>query len=177
MGKGLLRLIVMFMIVSSPVFAQTITGKVTASNDGLGLPGVSVLIKGTTNGTTSDANGKFSVSASPNSKLVFSFIGYKTMEVDVANRSVIDLAMSEDASQLNEVVVTALGINKEQRALGYATAVINNEALVKTASPNFANALYGKAPGVTISTTPGGATSGVSSIFGVLRLSQVIRSH
>src|SRR5690606_38463239 len=64
--------------------------------------------------------------------------------------------------QLGEVVVTALGISKEQRALGYATATINSEALVKTASPNFATALYGKAPGVTINATPGGATSGVS---------------
>lgn len=162
MGKSLLRLIVMLMIVSSPVFAQTITGKVTASTDGLALPGVSVLVKGTTNGTTSDANGKFTLSASPSSKLVFSFIGYKSLEVDVANRSVLDIVMSEDASQLNEVVITALGIDKDKRALGYSTAVINNEALVKTASPNFASALYGKAPGVTISTTPGGATSGVA---------------
>ena len=63
---------------------------------------------------------------------------------------------------INEVVVTAFGIKKEERALGYATAVVNNEALVKTASPNFATALYGKAPGVTINATPGGATSAVS---------------
>jgi iron complex outermembrane receptor protein len=162
MGKSLLKLIVMLMMVSAPVFAQTITGKITSSSDGSALPGVSVLVKGTTTGTTSDANGLFSVEASSKSVLVFSFIGYKTIEADVANRSVVDVIMTEDASLLNEVVVTALGISREQRALGYSTATVNNEALVKTASPNFANALYGKAPGVTISTTPGGATSGVA---------------
>lgn len=152
----------MFMMIGSPVFAQTITGTVTSSPDGQPLPGVSVLVKGSTNGTSTDASGKYSISAANGSALVFSFIGYKSQEVLVGGRSVIDLAMVEDASQLQEVVVTALGIGREQRALGYATAVVGSEALVKTASPNFANALYGKAPGVTISTTPGGATSGVA---------------
>jgi len=162
MGKNLLRLIVMFMVMSAPVFAQTISGKITSSPDGSSLPGVSVLVKGTTSGTTSDADGAFSIAAKANNTLVFSFIGYKTKEVVVGTQSVVDVTMEEDASQLNEVVVTALGIPKEQRALGYATATINNESLVKTASPNFAAALYGKAPGVTINATPGGATSGVS---------------
>lgn len=162
MAKNLCKLLVILMIASGPVFAQTITGKVTSTPDGQALPGVSVLVKGTTRGTTTDANGTYTVSASPSGKLVFSYIGYKTQEVDVANRSTIDVGLEEDASQLNEVVVTALGITKEQRAVGYATATVGAEQLVKTASPNFANALYGKAPGVTINSTPGGATSGVS---------------
>ncbi|MDQ6477671.1 SusC/RagA family TonB-linked outer membrane protein [Dyadobacter sp. LHD-138] len=162
MGKNLLRLIVMFMVISGPVFAQTITGKISSGSDGSTLPGVSVLVKGTTSGTTTDANGAFSISAKASNTLVFSFIGYKTKEVVVGSQTVLNLALEEDASQLNEVVVTALGVAKDKRALGYATAVVNNEALVRTASPNFANALYGKAPGVTINTTPGGATSGVS---------------
>lgn len=162
MVKNLHKLLVILMMISAPVFAQTITGKVTSAPDGQTLPGVSVLVKGTTNGTTTDVDGKYSLSAPSSAKLVFSFIGYKTIEVDVANRSTIDLELAEDASQLNEVVVTALGIPKEQRALGYATATVGNEALVKTGSPNFASALYGKAPGVTINATPGGATSGVS---------------
>ncbi|KAA6440324.1 SusC/RagA family TonB-linked outer membrane protein [Dyadobacter flavalbus] len=162
MGKILQRLIVMLMMVSSPVFAQTITGTVKSGSDGQALPGVSVLVKGTTNGTTTDADGKFSIAASQNSTLVFSFIGYKSIEAPVGNKTTLDVVLNEDASQLNEVVVTALGISKEQRALGYATAIVNNEALIKTASPNFATALYGKAPGVTINATPGGATSGVS---------------
>lgn len=162
MGKNLLRLIVLFLAVSGSVFAQTITGTVTTSSDGQTLPGVSILVKGTTSGTTTDANGKFSISANASNTLVVSFIGYKTQEVLVGSRTVLDIALAEDASQLNEVVVTALGIKKEERALGYATSTINSENLVKTASPNFATALYGKAPGVSINATPGGATSGVS---------------
>lgn len=152
----------MLMIVSSPVFAQTITGKVTSSTDGSTLPGVSVLVKGSTTGTTTDADGKYSVNASAQSTLVFSYIGFKTQEVAVGSRATLDVILVEDASQLQEVTVTALGISKESRALGYATTTIKNDALVKTASPNFATALYGKAPGVNISATPGGATSGVS---------------
>ena len=161
MEKNLLKLIVMLLMISAPAFAQTIRGTITSSPDGQPLPGVSVLLKGSTNGTTTDATGKYTISAGSGT-LVFSYIGYKTVEAEIGGRSVIDLALQEDASQLGEVVVTALGVAKDKRALGYATAVVNNEALVKTASPNFANALYGKAPGVTISTTPGGATSGVS---------------
>ncbi|TLV00286.1 SusC/RagA family TonB-linked outer membrane protein [Dyadobacter luticola] len=162
MGKNLLRLVVMFMLASAPVFAQTITGTVKSAADGSTLPGVSVLVKGSTNGTTTDVMGKFSLAAAPGNTLVFSYIGYKTIESVIGNQTVLDIALTEDANQLGEVVVTALGIAKEQRALGYATSVVNADALVKTASPNFATALYGKAPGVTINATPGGATSGVS---------------
>ncbi|KAA0990866.1 SusC/RagA family TonB-linked outer membrane protein [Dyadobacter aurulentus] len=162
MRKNLLRLFVMFLMLSSPVFAQTITGTVKSGTDGTTLPGVSVLVKGTTNGTTTDASGNFSIGATSGNTLVFSYIGYKTIESPVGSQTVLDITLLEDANQLGEVVVTALGISKEQRAVGYATAIVNNEALIKTASPNFATALYGKAPGVTINATPGGATSGVS---------------
>jgi outer membrane receptor protein involved in Fe transport len=162
MKKPLLMLIISFLILSAPVFAQTITGKVTSKPDGQPLPGVSVVVKGTNAGTTTDGTGKFSIAGSSKSILVFSYIGFKSQEITVGSRSVLDIAMEEDASQLQEVVVTALGIGKEQRGLGYATSTIKSEALVKTASPNVANALYGKAPGVMINATPGGATSGVS---------------
>ncbi|CAG5071583.1 TonB-dependent receptor P26 [Dyadobacter sp. CECT 9623] len=162
MRRNLLGLFVMLVMLSSPVFAQTITGTIKSGTDGSTLPGVSVLVKGTTNGTTSDASGNFSIGATSGNTLVFSYIGYKTIEAPVGSQTVLDITLLEDANQLGEVVVTALGISKEQRALGYATSTVNNEALIKTASPNFATALYGKAPGVTINATPGGATSGVS---------------
>ncbi len=162
MAKGILRLIILLLVISTPVLAQTISGRITASADGQPLPGVSILVKGTTSGTITDRDGKYSISAGGNRTLVFSFIGYKTKEVVAENKSVIDIALDEEANMINEVVVTAFGISKEQRALGYATAVVNNESLVKTANTNFATALYGKAPGVTINATPGGATSGVS---------------
>ena len=162
MAKTILRLIIVLSVISIPVLAQTISGKVTTSADGQPLPGVSIVVKGLTTGTVTDANGKYTVTAGGNRTLVFSFIGYKSREVAIANRSTVDVALDEDASMINEVVVTALGIKKEERALGYATAVVNNDQLIKTASPNFASVLYGKAPGVAINATPGGATSGVS---------------
>ncbi|AUD03231.1 SusC/RagA family TonB-linked outer membrane protein [Spirosoma pollinicola] len=162
MAKDLLRLIIMMLIVSTPALAQTISGRVTASTDGQSLPGVSILVKGTSSGTITDTEGKYTIAAAKNRVLVFSFIGYKTKEVAVENRASLDVVLDEDASMINEVVVTAFGMTQEKRALGYATAIVNNESLIKTASPNFATALYGKAPGVTINATPGGATSGVS---------------
>lgn len=152
----------MLLVIGTTAFAQSITGRVTTSKDGQPLPGVSILVKGTTMGTTTDADGKYSVSAAKTGTLVFSFIGYKTQEVAIANRSTVDVALEEDATMINEVVVTAFGVSQEKKALGYATTVVNNDALVKAASPNFATALYGKAPGVVINATPGGATSAVS---------------
>ncbi|GAB4050834.1 SusC/RagA family TonB-linked outer membrane protein [Spirosoma litoris] len=162
MAKDLLRLIIMLLIVSTPALAQSISGRVTTGADGQPLPGVSIVVKGSTSGTITDADGKYTIATAKNKTLVFSFIGYKTKEVAIEGKSSVDVTLDEDASVIDEVVVTALGIKREERALGYATAVVKNDALIKTASPNFATALYGKAPGVTINATPGGATSAVS---------------
>lgn len=162
MKKTLLLLIIILAIISEPVFAQTITGKVTTKTDGQPLPGVSVVVKGSGSGTTTDGSGKFSITTSSKGILVFSYIGFKSQEITIGSRTSFEVTMEEDASQLQEVVVTALGIGKEQRGLGYATSTIKSDALVKVAAPNFASALYGKAPGVMINATPGGATSGVS---------------
>lgn len=162
MAKTVLRLIILLLVISSPVLAQTISGKVTTTTDGQPLPGVSIVVKGSNSGTVTDAEGKYSIASARNKTLVFSYIGYKTKEVAIDNRTTVNVTLDEDATMLNEFVVTALGIKKDERALGYATAIVNNDQLVKTATPNFATALYGKAPGVTINATPGGATSAVN---------------
>ncbi len=162
MVGNLCKLITIILVTSTLSLAQSVTGRVTSAPGGESLPGVSILVKGTMKGTTTDANGNYAVAASPSNTLVFSYIGYKTTEMEVGNRTTIDIGMTEDASQLNEVVVTAFGMSKEQRAVGYATSTVNADQITLTASPNFANALYGKVPGVSISSTPGGATSGVS---------------
>ncbi|MCP9768698.1 SusC/RagA family TonB-linked outer membrane protein [Lacihabitans sp. LS3-19] len=162
MVKKLPSLIVLFLMISIQIFAQNIRGVVVSAIDGEPLPGVSVVVKGTTTGTATDTKGAFSIKATPKSTLIFSFIGFADQEVEVGNSSVLNVAMQEDVSVLDEVVVTALGITKEQRAIGYATSTIKSEEITRTASPNFASALYGKAPGVVINATPGGATSGVN---------------
>ncbi|WP_223808717.1 SusC/RagA family TonB-linked outer membrane protein [Rufibacter hautae] len=151
---------------------QQITGRVTDQGN-QPLPGVSVIIKGTTNGTSTDTDGNYSLqAASGTGTLVFSFIGYVSNEQPIDGRSVINVVLTEDAKALGEVVVTALGIAKEQRALGYATSTVSAEEITKAGNTNFASALYGKAAGVKITTAPGGATSGVNvQIRGINSLS------
>ena len=162
MVKKLPLLVIIFLIASSQIFAQTVRGKVFSSIDGQPLPGVSVVVKGTNAGTATNADGAFSLNASAKSQLIFSFIGFKTQTVEVNSRTVIDVTLEDDVSMLNDVVVTALGVSKQQKALGYATTTISSKELVKVGSPNLATALYGKAPGVRISAAPGGATSAVN---------------
>jgi iron complex outermembrane recepter protein len=139
-----------------------ITGTVrdAASNP---LPGVNVLVKGTTNGTTTDGDGGYSIEiGSGDVILVFSFIGYASQEVAVNNRTSLDVVLEEDITSLNEVVVTALGISREKKALGYGVSTVSAEQLTAAGNTNFASALYGKAAGVRITTAPGGATSAVN---------------
>lgn len=162
------------LFFSITVVAQSrITGKITASKDQSALPGVSVQVKGTSTGTTTNADGTYSLSVPSGATLVFSFIGYKEQQIKVANQTTINVSMDEDATNLEEVVVTALGIKKEAKKLGYATTTVNAEAITENRSPNFVNTLQGKIAGVNISglgTGPGGTSKirirGQSSISG-----------
>lgn len=157
-------LILLLLFAAGLANAQSVTGTVTAETDGSPIPGVSVVLKGTSTGTTTDANGAFTLDTSPSANpiLVFSFIGFGTKEIDVSGMTSVTVSLAEDVTELGEVVVTALGISREKKSLGFATTTIDNKQLTQTAMPNFASALYGKAPGVRIATTPGGATSAVN---------------
>ncbi|MFD2033650.1 SusC/RagA family TonB-linked outer membrane protein [Belliella marina] len=147
-----------------PVFGQerVVRGIVTSKTDGLPMPGVSVLDKSSRSGTVTDIDGKYSLTVGPNSVLVFSFIGFTMQEIQVGNQSEINLQLDEDTSELSEVVVTAFGMARDQKSLGYATSVVKSEDLIKVGTPNFGTALYGKAPGVRIQSGAGGATSAVN---------------
>ncbi|MFV0564265.1 MAG: SusC/RagA family TonB-linked outer membrane protein [Flavobacteriaceae bacterium] len=162
--KCLKLLFIFCLFGSAPLLAQTnITGVVTDGSSGVPLIGANILVKGTTNGVSTDFDGKYNIDVSNTSgTLVFSYVGYQTKEIAINGQSSINVTLTEDTSQLDEVVVTALGIKKEEKALGYATSTIQAEEITKTASPNFATALYGKATGVQIAATPGGSTSGVN---------------
>ncbi|MEN7549379.1 SusC/RagA family TonB-linked outer membrane protein [Rapidithrix thailandica] len=151
--------------VFSSAWAQsrTVTGTVTGAEDNGPLPGVSILVKGTTKGTVSDVDGNYSLSIPESDAiLVFSYVGFKAQEVAVGSQSQIDVALEYEQTELNEVVVTALGIQREEKSLGYAVTSVSAKDLVTTGSTNFGSALYGKAAGVKISTAPGGATSAVN---------------
>ena len=136
-----------------PALAQerTITGKVLASEDGTPMPGVSVIVKGTTRGANTDANGTYSITAPDKSgRLVFSFVGSASQEVEIGNRSIIDIRLANDAKQLGEVVVTALGIQREKRAMAYAITNVKGDLLQQRSEPDPLRALSGKVPGVNI---------------------------
>ncbi len=145
-----LSLTIICLALGVAAYAQTITGKVTSSADGTALPGVSVLVKGSTTGTTTDMDGSFSISAGSGSTLVFSFIGFQTREENVNNRSIIEIALDEDATLLSEVVVTALGVKREKKSLGYALQEIKGESIVEAKENNLANALSGKVAGLQV---------------------------
>ena len=164
MKKVTLLLALIFFCSWQIVLAQkTITGTVTDVKDGSTIPGVNVVVKGTTTGTTTDVNGAYSIKVAAAARtLVFSFVGYETQEIAIGNQAVIDVSFKPIAKELGEVVITSLGINRQERALGFAQTTIKSAKLVETATPNFATALYGRAPGVRIAATPGGATSGVA---------------
>lgn len=151
-----------FMFAS--VYAQQlrVSGKVTDASTNEALPGVNVAVKGSGTGTSTDGNGSYTLSVNRGGVLVFSFLGYAPQEIAVGNSTSINVALQPEATELNEVVVTALGIRRAQKALGYAVSKIDAKDIAKVGSPNFGSAMYGKASGVRITSAPGGATSSVN---------------
>jgi TonB-dependent SusC/RagA subfamily outer membrane receptor len=145
-------LVVMLMIVSSQLFAQSlrISGSVK-DESGQPVPGVNILEKGTTNGTVADVEGNYTINVSqPSATLVFSFIGYKTLEVPVDSRSQIDALMVTDVTSLEEVVVTGYSTEKKGDIIG-SVASVKTSDLLATPSANLQAQLQGRAAGVTVS--------------------------
>jgi len=142
-------LLISFMLLSALIsesWAQdrTISGRVTSDEDGSGLPGVNVILKGTTTGTTTDIDGNYKLSVPQDGgTLTFSFIGLAPQEVAIGARSTIDIEMASDVKQLTEVVVTAIGIEREKKALGYAVSDVSGDALKQRAEPDPIRALTG----------------------------------
>ncbi len=135
-----------------PLLAQDIavSGKVTSSEDGSTIPGANVTVKGTTRGASSDVNGNYQLNAPSGSTLVFSFIGFTTQEVAIGNRTTINVNLIPDAAQLQEVVVTALGIARDKKALNYAVQEVKADKLNFARDQNVGNALAGKVAGVQV---------------------------
>lgn len=158
--KHLSLVMMLYFISVTSLFAQqSVTGRVTDQNGG--LPGVTITVVGTNRATQSTTDGSFTIQANRGERIRFSIVGYAPKEVEV-NGPTLNVELEQDASNIDEVVVTAMGIKRAPRELGYSMSIVNAEELTKTGSPNFAGALYGKAPGVRISAAPGGATSGVN---------------
>src|SRR5690625_2022718 len=128
--------------------------------------GVNVLLKGTSTGTSTDTDGRFELDdVEEDAVLVLSYVGYETLEVLVDGRTSLTITMTSDSQMLDEVVVTALGIKKERKALGYAVQDIGSAELMKNKNTNLVNSLSGKIAGVNITQTSGGAGAGASIIL------------
>jgi TonB-linked SusC/RagA family outer membrane protein len=138
-----------------------VSGRVSDSN-GNALPGVNVVVKNTTTGTTTDANGGYSLTAAnQNATLTFSFIGFTTQDIAIGGRSTVNVTMSEDVTALSEVVVTALGIEREAKTLTYSAQQLSGKQLNEVRDANFVNTLSGKVAGLVVSSGssgPGSAT-------------------
>ena len=141
---------------------RTITGTVTSSEDGKPIPGVSVAVKGTTLGTITNIDGEYTLKAPLEAQtLVFSFIGMATQEFAIGERTVINVVLQPQAIGVDEVVVTALGIQKDKKALGYSVQAVGEEELVRTGNASLLGAMQGKIAGVDIKPSSGmpGASS------------------
>lgn len=157
-----LNLLIFFCsLISFPTLAQvTVNGQVTDAANGEGLVGVSVVIQGTSQGTVTDVNGDYRLQVPDGeATLVYSYIGYETIEQEVGNRSTINISMSEDAKQLTEVVVTALGVKRESKSLGYTVQRVSGEDITQARETNVINSLAGKVAGVNIVGSSSGPTS------------------
>ncbi|BDD05454.1 SusC/RagA family TonB-linked outer membrane protein [Aureibacter tunicatorum] len=146
--------------------SRQISGQVTDANDGMPVPGVNVVIEGTTDGTVTDFDGNYTMDVPGADAVVsFSFIGYETKMVTVGNQSVINVKLGESVKQLQDVVVTALGIEREERSLGYAVSEVGGAELTQSANNNVMNSLNGKVAGVQVTPSSGGAGSSARVII------------
>ena len=136
---------------------RTINGVVREQSTNDLLPGVTVLEKGTSNGTVTNVDGEFSLSVEQGATLVVSYIGLESKEVTVGTSSTIEVLLVPSSEQVDEVIVTAMGIRKETKALGYAVQAIDGAELVKVKQPNLVNSLNGKIAGVNVTNSGGGA--------------------
>ncbi len=141
---------------------RTITGKVTSSDDGSGIPGATVMVKGTATGTITDTDGKFSL-AIPKDKesILVSYVGMVTQEIKLGAENLVNVVLAPSVRELEGVVVTALGIPREKKSLGYATQEVSGSDLNKVQTNNFVNSLSGRVAGVQVKTTTnmGGSTN------------------
>jgi len=139
---------------------KRVTGKVTAEDEPGGIPGATIKIKGSTNGTTTNMDGSFSIYVpSDNDTLLISFIGYETMEVAVGNKNTINVVLKLQLQQLDEIVVTALGIKREKKSIGYSVQEVSGDEMQVTKDPSVINQLAGKVAGLTITSTNAGSGS------------------
>ena len=170
-GAGIWLLL---LCLAPPLYAQeqTISGKITSTEDGAALPGVNVIVKGTTVGTVTDIEGNYRLNVPEDAAILsFSFIGFIAKDEEINGRSEINVQMESDTKQLSEVVVTAIGIEREKKALGYSVASVGSEKIAQVSESDPLRAVQGKMPGVNI--TGGGGAPGQSTKINIRGISSL----
>jgi TonB-linked SusC/RagA family outer membrane protein len=157
-----LPLLFAFLVATLFAIAQDVTVSGTVTNSaGKGVEGINVLVKGTSKGTVTKADGSFSINVSSNGTLVFSGVGFTQQEIAVSGQSTINVTLSESQNELNAVVVTALGVTKQSRKLGYSVTSVSGDVLTRARETNIANSLSGQVAGLSVRGTnsgPGGTS-------------------
>jgi TonB-dependent SusC/RagA subfamily outer membrane receptor len=162
--KSLLRLIMVVLLMTQVAFAQkTVTG-VVSDDQGMPLPGATVLEQGTSNGVSTDFDGNYSIEIAEGSVLEFSFVGYETSAITVGADDQINVSLAQ-GNELEEVIVTSLGIKREKQALGYAVSEVESDQLEQRAEGDIGRVLAGKASGVQITNASGVSGSGTSIVI------------
>ncbi|MDH5398821.1 MAG: SusC/RagA family TonB-linked outer membrane protein [Cyclobacteriaceae bacterium] len=160
-------LLIVFLMIGCGVLVwaqRTVNGKVTSGEDGTVIPGVNIVVVGTQQGAITDMDGNYSLEVPEGASLKFSFIGYVDQQITVGNRSVIDVVLEVDVTELQEVVVTALGVDRAVQALGYSVTNVSGENLTEAREINLGNALLGRVAGVNI-TSPSSGPAGATRIL------------
>ena len=158
MKRTLLLSLLLLLTLAGRSWAQTrqVAGRVLDKSNNEGLPGVSVIIKGTTTGTATDADGHFELNVPGSAAtLQFKYLGYITIDQAIGASGPVNVSMTVDNKQLDEVTVTALGISREKRALGFAVSEVKAEQIVQKSEPDLLRTLTGKVPGVNITSSSG----------------------
>ena len=161
--KKPLILIALFAFLGFQLMAQTVTvsGTVTTADEGTSLPGVAIVVKGTTVGTVTDLDGKYTLAVPADAQVLqFMFVGMKTQEITIAGQSTIDVALEQDVLGLEEVVVTGLGTTRAKKALGYSVQDVSGEEIETAREQNIVNSLQGKMAGVQITNASGNVSAG-----------------
>jgi len=157
-----LTVLLCFVMFTAKAQERTVTGTVTSSEDNESVPGVNVVLKGSTIGTITDIDGKYSIDVPNNEAMLeFSYIGLSTQEILVGSQSIIDVMMTPNLTELNEIVIVAMGLEKEKRSLNYATQNVESKAITQSQQPSLANSLQGKIAGLSVrqsSGMPGSST-------------------
>jgi TonB-linked SusC/RagA family outer membrane protein len=164
MRKRILLLVLLTFAGYLAMYSQSITGKVTSAEDKQGIPGANILKKGTLSGTITDFNGIFSIQASKNDTLIISFIGMTSQEIVIKDKTYLEIELQPIAEEISDVIVTALGLKREEKALGYAVQKVDGDEISKVKELDVINALSGKVSGVNIIQADGAIGGGGSRI-------------